>query len=114
MPSSDNTALDSADLIAQSELTELQKHARQAADMLKQLGNEHRLMILCSLINGELSVGELHKMTQLSQSALSQHLASLRNAQLVQTRREAQSIFYSLRGDDAVKIIRVLKSIYCP
>jgi len=82
--------------------------------MLKQLGNEHRLMILCSLINGELSVGELHKMTQLSQSALSQHLASLRNAQLVQTRREAQSIFYSLRGDDAVKIIRVLKSIYCP
>jgi DNA-binding transcriptional ArsR family regulator len=71
-------------------------------------------MILCSLINGELSVGELHKMTQLSQSALSQHLASLRNAQLVQTRREAQSIFYSLRGDDAVKIIRVLKSIYCP
>jgi DNA-binding transcriptional ArsR family regulator len=53
-------------------------------------------------------------MTQLSQSALSQHLASLRNAQLVQTRREAQSIFYSLRGDDAVKIIRVLKSIYCP
>ena len=114
MPSSDNTALDSADLIAQSELTELQNHDRQAADMLKQLGNENRLMILCSLINGELSVGELHKMTQLSQSALSQHLASLRNAQLVQTRREAQSIFYSLRGDDAVKIIRVLKSIYCP
>jgi DNA-binding transcriptional ArsR family regulator len=92
----------------------LQQHARQAADMLKQLGNENRLLILCSLMSGELSVGELHKITNLSQSALSQHLASLRNAQLVQTRREAQTIYYRLRGDDSIKIIRVLKSIYCP
>jgi DNA-binding transcriptional ArsR family regulator len=68
-------------------LQELQKHSAEAAGLLKQLGNQNRLMILCSLINGELSVTELNKITHLSQSALSQHLASLRKAELVQTRR---------------------------
>jgi DNA-binding transcriptional ArsR family regulator len=71
-------------------------------------------MILCTLVNGERSVGELHSLTHLSQSALSQHLASLRNAGLVQTRREAQSIFYSLLGSESIQIISVLKTIYCP
>jgi len=96
------------------QLQELQKHSAEAAGLLKQLSNQNRLMILCSLINGELSVTELNEMTSLSQSALSQHLASLRKAELVQTRREAQTIFYSLRGDEAIQIITVLKSIYCP
>ena len=100
--------------IGQSDLQELQKHSAEAADLLKQLGNQNRLMILCSLINGELSVTELNQITDLSQSALSQHLASLRKAELVQTRREAQTIFYSLRGDEAMQVIAVLKSIYCP
>ena len=77
-------------------LQELQKHSAEAAGLLKQLGNQNRLMILCSLINGELSVTELNQITSLSQSALSQHLASLRKAELVQTRREAQTIFYPL------------------
>ena len=63
-------------------LQELQKHSAEAAGLLKQLGNQNRLMILCSLINGELSVTELNKITHLSQSALSQHLASLRKAKL--------------------------------
>jgi DNA-binding transcriptional ArsR family regulator len=71
-------------------------------------------MILCSLINTELSVSELNTMTPLSQSALSQHLASLRRAGLVQTRREAQTIYYSLCGDKATQVIKVLQSIYCP
>ena len=102
------------DNIRQSDLQELQKHSAEAADLLKQLGNQNRLMILCSLINGELSVTELNQITDLSQSALSQHLASLRKAELVQTRREAQTIFYSLRGDEAMQVIAVLKSIYCP
>ena len=100
--------------IGQSDLQELQKHSAEAADLLKQLGNQNRLMILCSLINGELSVTELNQITDLSQSALSQHLASLRKAELVQTRREAQTIFYSLRGDEAMQVIAVLKSICCP
>ena len=100
--------------IGQSDLQELQKHSAEAANLLKQLGNQNRLMILCSLINGELSVTELNQITDLSQSALSQHLASLRKAELVQTRREAQTIFYILRGDEAMQVIAVLKSIYCP
>ena len=95
-------------------LQELQKHAKEASDLLKQLSNENRLMILCSLINTELSVSELNTMTPLSQSALSQHLASLRSAGLVQTRREAQTIYYSLCGDQATQVIKVLQSIYCP
>jgi DNA-binding transcriptional ArsR family regulator len=100
--------------IGQSDLQELQKHSAEAANLLKQLGNQNRLMILCSLINGELSVTELNQITDLSQSALSQHLASLRKAELVQTRREAQTIFYSLRGDEAMQVTAVLKYIYCP
>ena len=97
-----------------AEMEEMQKHAKDAANLLKKLGNEHRLLVLCTLMNGELSVGELNDMMPLSQSALSQHLASLREAGLVETRREAQTIFYRLSGDEAIKIITVLQSIYCP
>lgn len=100
--------------LTNNELEQLAEHAQEAALLLKQLSNQHRLMILCSLIDGELSVTELNSRTNLSQSALSQHLASLRNAGLVQTRREAQTIFYQLQGNEAIQVIRVLKSIYCP
>lgn len=90
------------------------KHAKEAANLLKKLANENRLLILCTLVGGELSVGELNKLIPLSQSALSQHLTALRNANLVQTRRESQSKYYRLQGDEAIKIISVLQSIYCP
>jgi|TARA_B110000444_G_C18784143_1_gene569013 DNA-binding transcriptional ArsR family regulator len=96
------------------DLLELQKHAAEAAELMKQLSNPNRLMILCALIGAELSVGQLNAMTDLSQSALSQHLALLRNAHLVTTRRVAQTIYYRLSGDAAIQIITVLKSIYCP
>lgn len=95
-------------------LQAMQEHAQAAANLLKALANENRLMILCTLIGGELSVGELNTRVPLSQSALSQHLASLREAGLVATRKEAQTVYYSLQGDDAQKIITVLQSIYCP
>jgi len=95
-------------------LNEMQVHARAAADLLKAMANEHRLMIMCTLINGELSVGELNSRVSLSQSALSQHLASLREAGLVSTRKEAQTVYYRASGDEANKIIAVLQSIYCP
>lgn len=101
-------------LMTSNDLEQLAEHAQEAAALLKQLSNQHRLMILCSLIDSELSVTELNSRTNLSQSALSQHLASLRNAGLVQTRREAQTIFYQLQGNEAIQVIRVLKSIYCP
>ena len=103
-----------SNLMNSNDLEQLAEHAQEAAALLKQLSNQHRLMILCSLIDGELSVTELNSRTNLSQSALSQHLASLRNAGLVQTRREAQTIFYQLQGNEAIQVIRVLKSIYCP
>ena len=97
-----------------SPLAEMQAHATQAANLLKALANENRLMIMCSLLAGELSVGELNTKVPLSQSALSQHLASLRDAGLVSTRKEAQTVYYQVCGDEARKIIAVLQSIYCP
>lgn len=92
---------------------ELKEHATEAAQLLKALANENRLMILCSLAQGEMSVTELNDRLSLSQSALSQHLAWLRREALVQTRREAQTIFYSLQGNKASQIIHVLQSMYC-
>jgi len=98
----------------QHSLSQMQEHALAAAGLLKALANENRLMILCTLIAGEMSVGDLNAKVPLSQSALSQHLASLREADLVSTRKEAQTVYYQLKGDEAVKIITVLQSIYCP
>lgn len=94
-------------------IQELKVHAQEATQLLKALANENRLMILCSLAQGELSVGELNDRVSLSQSALSQHLAWLRREQLVQTRRDAQTIYYSLHGTKAQQVILVLQSIYC-
>lgn len=90
------------------------EHAREASELMKALSNEHRLMVLCVLMDGELSVGDLNDRVPLSQSALSQHLAWLRKLGLVATRREAQTIYYSLHGDRAQKVIAVLKDIFCP
>lgn len=100
--------------ITAESLQALQEHAREAAALMKSLANENRLMILCTLIEGEMSVSELNQRIPLSQSALSQHLASLREARLVVTRKEAQTVYYRLYGDAASKVIAVLQSIYCP
>ncbi|WP_188151768.1 ArsR/SmtB family transcription factor [Teredinibacter waterburyi] len=95
-------------------IDQIAEHAEDAAGLLKELGNESRLMICCLLGDSELSVGELNQRLPLSQSALSQHLARLRDAGLVRTRKQSQTVFYSLVGENAVKIITTLKSIYCP
>jgi DNA-binding transcriptional ArsR family regulator len=95
------------------DITEMADNARAAAALLKQLSNQHRLLILCLLMDTELSVGDIHKQTDLSQSSLSKHLGSLRDAGLVKTRRESQSIYYSLDGEEAIQIIEVLHKIYC-
>jgi len=85
----------------------------RACALLKSMGNQHRLMILYQLVTGEKCVGELVKILGLSQSALSQHLARLRRDNLVSTRREAQTIHYSLSGKEASKIIETLYGLYC-
>jgi len=93
---------------------ELAPNAAAAARFLRALGNEKRLQILCRLHDGELSVGELQQDLELSQSALSQHLARLRQDDLVLTRREAQTIYYSLADAAVTDIIAVLHERFCP
>ncbi len=91
----------------------MQDHADDAARLLKALANEKRLMILCLLAKSERTVGELNALVDLSQSALSQHLALLREENLVETRRQAQSIHYSLLPGPAYQIIQTLHGIFC-
>ena len=93
---------------------ELKAHAGEATRLLKALANESRLMILCNLASGEMTVSELNGHVPLSQSALSQHLALLRRDDLVKTRREAQTIYYSLVDGPAAQVIEVLHGIFCP
>ena len=80
---------------------------------MKALGNESRLMILCLLSEGEHSVSELNEVIPLSQSALSQQLARLREQGLVKTRRESQTVYYSLAEGPADRVIHLLHDIYC-
>ncbi|AXA85376.1 transcriptional regulator [Lysobacter oculi] len=88
-------------------------HAADASRVLKALANEKRLLLLCQLVEGECSVGELNARVDLSQSALSQHLAVLRDEGLVTTRREAQTIYYALAEGPAQQILATLHGIYC-
>jgi DNA-binding transcriptional ArsR family regulator len=92
----------------------MQRVAGDAVQMLKELANENRLMIMCALSESEQSVSELNQRIDLSQSALSQHLARLRARGMVQTRRMGQTIYYSLPETEAVDIIRLLHDLYCP
>lgn len=94
-------------------IARMQAHAADAAALLRSLGNEQRLMILCQLVEEELGVGALLSRMSLSQSALSQHLAVLRDANLVQTRREGLQVFYSIAPGPAKEILSTLHSIYC-
>ena len=95
------------------DMEEMVEHASDAAGLMKALGNESRLMILCTLVSGERTVGELNDIVPLSQSALSQQLARLRRQGLVETRRESQTIFYSLAPGPADRVIHLLHEIYC-
>lgn len=94
-------------------MVSLDSSARRASALLKAMGNPHRLTILCHLIHSERSVGELERIVGLSQSALSQHLARLRRDRLVKTRRCAQTIYYSLAGNEAASVLSALYRLYC-
>jgi DNA-binding transcriptional ArsR family regulator len=87
--------------------------AEAAADFLKAMANPQRLRVLCVLLEGERSVGEINAQVALSQSALSQHLAVLRDSQLVATRREAQTVYYSVPAGPAHDVLEVLHAAFC-
>lgn len=95
------------------ELEHMHESAEKACALLKAMANESRLMILCQLAGGELSVGALQELIGLSQSALSQHLAVLRERNLVSTRRDGQQIYYSLASGEAAAVIKTLYQQYC-
>ncbi|GLO61794.1 transcriptional regulator [Vibrio sp. MACH09] len=95
-------------------LQEMEKNSAKAVALLKAMANERRLQILCILHEQELSVGELCTMLELSQSALSQHLAWLRRDGLVATRKEAQTVYYSLSSHEVKEMIKLLHALYCP
>ena len=88
-------------------------NAQSAADMLKALSHEGRLMILCHLVGGEKSVTELEQLLAVRQAAVSQHLSRLRAEGLVTTRRDGKAVYYALAGTSSRQIIEVLHNIYC-
>ncbi len=97
----------------EAKMAELHDMAAHAVELLKAMANEWRLMILCQLAEGEKTVSELQKILGLSQSALSQHLAILRREKIVQARKQAQSVSYSLAGDDAPRVMSTLHEVFC-
>lgn len=98
-----------------ADLEFMQQGAARAAALLRAVGNEHRLLVLCLLIEqGEASVGTLLEQVRLSQSALSQHLARMRDEGLVTFRRDAQTLYYRISDPAAEKLVAALKDIFCP
>lgn len=95
------------------EIEQLEEKAGEASGLMRVLSNQWRLLILCHLTQGEQSVQQLQEHVGLGQSALSQHLAILRYEKLVETRREAQSIIYSIASAEAETLLSTLYDIYC-
>lgn len=91
----------------------MRAHASDAAALLRPLANEQRLAILCCLLGGAQSVGQINAKVALSQSALSQHLAVLRAAGIVETSREAQAVYYSLAPGPTRRVLAVMHDIFC-
>ena len=100
--------------LATFDASRFEASAAEAARLLRALANERRLMILCQLADGERSVGELQPHVGLSQSALSQHLAVLREEGIVAARREAQTVWYRIADPAAVQVVATLAEIFCP
>jgi len=92
----------------------MEQAADQASDLLKALSNRHRLLIICQIIDGERSVGELAESLNLRDSTVSQHLALLRRDGVVSARRDAQTIYYSIESEPARKVLKALYQAFCP
>lgn len=102
-------------LAIKNDMARLAESANEAAQMLRLLANEKRLLILCTLvIRGEASVSALAREVELGMSALSQHLAKLRADGLIEARKEAQQVFYRIGDPNAARLLKALKDIYCP
>lgn len=99
--------------LSKFDVTQFEANAGAAARLLRALANERRLMILCQLTEGERSVGQLLPLVGLSQSALSQHLAVLREEEIVATRRESQVVWYRIADPAALKVVSTLAEIFC-
>ncbi|WP_199170706.1 helix-turn-helix transcriptional regulator [Caulobacter sp. FWC2] len=100
--------------LSRFDVGQFEASAAEAARLLRALANERRLMILCQLAEGERSVGQIQPLVGLSQSALSQHLAVLRDEGVVAARREAQTVWYRIADPAALKVVGVLAEIFCP
>lgn len=98
---------------ARFDVDAMQQQASKASSVLSAMCNQNRLMLLCQLIGTERSVNELSDLLSLAQSTVSQHLALLRREGLVRARRDGQTHFYSLAGDDARVLLETLQSLYC-
>ncbi|TWB11643.1 ArsR family transcriptional regulator [Rhizobium sp. ERR 1071] len=92
---------------------EMAGRAGEVADLLKTLSHQARLMIVCSLVEGEFSVSELEEKLDIHQPHLSQHLTVLRSSGIVETRREGKQIFYSLTEEKAAQLVSALHNIFC-
>ncbi len=95
------------------DITELEPRADDAAELLAAMSNAKRLLILCHLLDQELSVNQLSELVGLAQSPLSQHLSKLRALKLVATRRDGQMILYRLASPEVAQILTTLYGIYC-
>lgn len=104
-----NTTIDSSSI----DVTQMQKSAAQASDLLRVLSNENRLLLLCQLSQGEKSVGELEALLNIRQPTLSQQLGLLRQKRLVTTRRLGKQIFYRVCDTKALKVLQTLYAVYC-
>lgn len=98
---------------SQLDFREMQDNAGKACGLLKAIANEVRLMVLCQLIEGEKTVSELQNVIGLSQSAMSQHLAVLRDHDIVATRRDGQSVYYRISSSDATALMEALHQRFC-
>lgn len=94
-------------------LNAMEAKAEEAARLLSTLANAKRLMALCHLVEGEKSVGDLAELIGLAPSALSQHLARMRDLRLVETRRDGQTIYYRLASAEVTAILETLYRLYC-
>ena len=110
---STGTTNDDVAAVDSTQMNELHDMASHACELLKAMANEWRLMILCHLSEGEKTVSELQGLLGLSQSALSQHLAVLRREKIVKARKHAQSVSYSLSGNEATKVMETLHDVFC-
>ncbi|WP_266183776.1 ArsR/SmtB family transcription factor [Dyella humicola] len=89
------------------------RHADEAVAVLKAMGSQHRLMLLCQLLEGERSVNQLADALELAQSVVSQHLSLLRRDGLVLGRREGQSIYYDIRDERVRTLMATLFELFC-